>query len=189
MSLPLMLEDFLNAKMKEMNVGMVCEIVSYDKDAMTANVRPFLQTESEGKKIDYPILSKVKCQFLQLTKDFYFKPDYAQGDLVWVTFSTFDMSKAYDKMKSAESERLFGLENACVVDRVPTQIQSTIDSYMYFEDDTLKVKIKGVDVAEFGESEVKFPITTKTGPTEVDGKQHGHITVLGPTVGPIIPIQ
>ena len=189
MSLSLMLEDFWKEKSKEINLGLVCEIVSYNKNKMEADVKPFLQIENESRKIDYPIISKAKVQFLQLTKDFYFRPDYENGDLVWVSFSTFDMNQSYNKIKSTESERLFGLENAVVVQRVPGLTQSTIQSYMYFEGDKLKIKINGIDVAEFGSESVDFPIETKTGPTNISGNQHGHITVLGPTVGPIIPIQ
>ena len=189
MSLPLMLEDFWKEKAKEINLGMICEIVSYNKNKMEADIKPLLQLDDEGTKKDYPIISKAKVQFLQLPKDLYFRPDYKSGDIVWVTFSTFDMSKAYNKVKSVESERLFGLENASVVQRVPGTTQSSIDSYMYFEDDKLKIKINGTDVAEFGDDFVVFPIDTKTGSTEIRGNNHGHITVFGPTVGPILPIQ
>jgi len=107
------IKDVLNQFGQNIQIGIPAVIDSFDKSAMRANVKFYLQTEDrEGNATDYPIVPNIPVQFLY-SGGFYIRPDYQPGDNVWVTFATFDISDALDENTMPESG-LFGMHNASV---------------------------------------------------------------------------
>lgn len=118
MSFTLLLEDWWADKGKGIQTGMVGKIVSFDDTTLRASVQPLYKTKEENTEKTYPILSKIPCTYLKLSDEIYFKPSYKTNDLVWIGFSTFSMEKALLGQSVLESERIFGLENACILGHV-----------------------------------------------------------------------
>jgi hypothetical protein len=113
MSFSELLETLWRERGKEIQLGLPCSIEKYDPLLKRADVKPFLQTIVEGRPRSYPVISDIPVIGIPPIE-----PNYSKGDLVWVGFSTFDISDALRNVSAPESERLFGMENACVLGKI-----------------------------------------------------------------------
>ena len=114
MSYAQFMKDFFDAFARQIQLGFTGKIDNFYKDTMRADVTPLLiSVANDDSTKDYPSLSKIPVNFVW-AGGYYIRPDYQAGDLVWITFSTFDIFSALSGTKSKESDDIFGLQNACV---------------------------------------------------------------------------
>jgi hypothetical protein len=116
------LKEILDQFGGNIQLGLPAEIDSFNKTAMRADVKFFLQSEQNDIKkslIDYPIIPNIPVQFI-FAGGFYIRPEYVRGDKVWVTFSTYDIQDALDEYTRAESKSIFNMNNAVVSQSIAT---------------------------------------------------------------------
>lgn len=108
-------KDMVNLQVKQAQQGMVCVIDTFDKQTMRADVRPLVAEPPVGNSVPapLPILPNLPVQFL-FAGSFYIRPDYAVGDMVWVTFATHDIDSSLEGSTLEESKRVFDLSSASV---------------------------------------------------------------------------
>jgi len=160
------IRDCFNQFARSIQLGLPCKIEKFDKKTMRADVQPFMKIKNaKNEETTYPILCDLPVQ-LVYAGGFYIRPAYERGDIVWVTFSTFDISDGLDEYSRAESEKLFSLENACVSGAIasskftPPPEFNTEDgliigeksgnSYMVYSSDGITMKFNA------GATEIKF---------------------------------
>jgi hypothetical protein len=163
------IQDFFNSFARQIQLGLPCKIEKFDKKTMRADVQPFMKIKNaKNEETAYPILCDLPVQFVY-AGGFYIRPAYARGDVVWVTFSTFDMSDGLNEYSRAESSKIFSLENACVSHAIasgkftPPPEFGTEDgliigekggaSYMVFASDSITMKFSN------GAKSIKFDST------------------------------
>jgi hypothetical protein len=108
------IEELIQSRIERIEQGLVCKIQSFDKQAMRADVVPFIQEKREGQLENYPTLPGVPVAYL-FSGEFYIRPHYLPDDLVWVTFATRDIESSLRETVAEESPKRFDLENACVI--------------------------------------------------------------------------
>ena len=108
------IEELVHDRLKEVDVGMVGRIESFDKEKMRADVTPLLKKKSGDKEYEYAKLSDVPVNFL-ISGDFFIRPEYKQGDLVHISFATHALEDALKGRVGLASERIFTSENAFIV--------------------------------------------------------------------------
>jgi len=115
MSFSELLESAINDKIKDIQLGMIGKIDSFDSAKMRADVDPLLKIKNdEGEEIELPILPDLPVRFFY-GGGFLIKPTYQSGDLVWISFSTHDLENSLQEYKRAASEKKFEIHNACVM--------------------------------------------------------------------------
>lgn len=189
------MEEWIAARLKEAQQGLVAEVVKFDKQAMRADVKPFLQDVAEGEKIDWPTLPNLPVQMI-LAGGFYIRPDYQAGDLVWVTFATHDIDDALGNKRLPKSEKVFDLASASVTCGVtpdgwtpPTEFGSEDgllvghiggNAYVLFEDDKVTA-IFGTRKVEWSTGGMRF----FNGAVWTNFMTHTHTETGTITTGPI----
>jgi hypothetical protein len=109
------LEKFINLKTRYIQKGLVCTIEKFDSTKFRANVKPLMKYKNAyGIETEYPILTEIPV-IVQKQGDYFIKPNYVKGDLVWVGFSTFDILNSLQNYTKAESIKTHELHNACVL--------------------------------------------------------------------------
>jgi len=109
------LEKFINLKTRYIQKGLVCTIEKFDSTKFRANVKPLMKYKNAyGIETEYPILTEIPV-IVQKQGDYFIKPNYVKGDLVWVGFSTFDILNSLQNYTRAESIKTHELHNACVL--------------------------------------------------------------------------
>ncbi len=108
------LDDFLNERLSDIDIGMVGRIEVFDSQKMRADVIPLMKKKSNEEILEYSMLKDIPVNFL-LSGDYYIRPEYKQGDLVHIAFSTHDIEEALRDKKPLESKRIFSSENAFIV--------------------------------------------------------------------------
>ena len=95
--------------------GMVGKVEQFDADKMRAKVQPLykikLRTVVELR--DFPVLEDIPVLF-HFAGGFFIKPTYEAGDMVWVSFATYDIDDALKEQAFELSPKTFGAENCCV---------------------------------------------------------------------------
>jgi len=115
MSFSQYIEDVIDLNMSEIQLGMIAKIETFDSSKMRANVQPLLKIKNAlEEEIDLPILVNVPVIF-QTGGGFFIKPNYSNGDLVWLGFSTHDIEDALNNYTRPASEKMFELHNAVVL--------------------------------------------------------------------------
>ncbi len=109
-----LMEEWIGARQREVQQGLVAEVVLFDKEAMRADVKPFLQDVAEGDRIDWPTLPKLPVLMI-IAGSNYIRPVYEPGDLVWVTFATHDIDDGLGNKRLPKSKKVFDLASASVV--------------------------------------------------------------------------
>jgi len=191
------IEEWILARLKQAQQGLVAKVVLFDKEAMRADVKPFLQDKAGSELIDWPTLPKIPVQML-IAGDFYIRPDYQPGDLVWVTFATHDIDDSLGEKQLPKSVKTFDLASACVVGGVtpdgwtpPTEFGAEDgllighkdgDAYLKFESDKA--------TAVFGTKKVEMSnggVRVFDGAVWTNFMTHVHVetgvSTLAPTVG------
>jgi hypothetical protein len=198
MNFAVFLQDFFHEFAQRIQLGLPAKIVRFDKSRMRADVEFYLQSENEkGIAVNYPILSDIPVQYVS-AGGYYIRPDYQNGDKVWVTFSTHDISDALYNVKSLESEGIFNLNNAVVSGGIaennftpPSEFSSedglligekTGNSFMVFGKDSIKMKFsKGGITTTFDSTGIKTDGDIKWMGGSHSGTSHVH-SVVGPIV-------
>ena len=155
------LKDVMKLFGSNIQLGLPGKIEKFDKSKMRADVSFFLKSEQkDGTIADYPILCDLPVQFI-FAGGFYIRPDYAIGDKVWISFSTYDIANALDEYTRPESNGIFGMHNACVSGAIATNKFSAPaefsesgllighkdgNAYISFAEDKITFKIDGKNI-------------------------------------------
>lgn len=115
MSLAELIDKAIDSKIKQIPQTLVCKIETFDKEKLRAKVQPLYNSVFNGQEIPYPVLSNIPVLCPVLGNDVSIRPDYKKGDLVLVVCSTFNFDQQMRGQKSAESEGMFGKENAVLI--------------------------------------------------------------------------
>ena len=108
------LNDFMDKMLSQVQIGIPGKIINYYPKTLRADVQPIMSTQDfDGVVYSYPALQNISVQTI-LTGGFYIRPEYKEDDMVWITFSTFDIASALDGTQSVESTKTFSLENASI---------------------------------------------------------------------------
>lgn len=176
MSLSQLIEKTIDKKLREVSLSQICTIESFDKTKLTANVKPlYKKLDSNGREVDYPILSNLPCVSPFYGNDIFIKPDYKKGDLVLVIFSSFDSTKQLLKQTGVESEALFGKENGFVIGGIKSKLDTKKNIEIDFSGKSVLIKNKNISL-EITDKK----IIVKSNKNEFDILEHRHIVT---TVG------
>lgn len=109
------IKEAIESRVNRAQQGMVCLIENFDMQAMRADVKPLMAEKAVGNSdpVALPILPDIPVAFLY-AGNFYIRPDYQTGDMVWVTFATRDIDESLKGNTKEESERTFDLSSASV---------------------------------------------------------------------------
>ncbi len=130
MSFTELLNKFVDLKTTDIQLGMVCQIESFDDSGMRADVKPLLKIENDlGETKDFPILADIPVMFYN-GDPFAIKPAYTKGDMVWVGFATHDIENALQEYSRTASKKTFEMHNACVLGAIVKDDFSFDNVYM-----------------------------------------------------------
>jgi len=121
---------FWEKRSRDIVVGCIGRIESFDKVKMRTDVQPLLEYKASGETTatKFAVIGDVPVQFLW-AGGYYIRPDYKKGDLVWVTYSTFSIEAGLSNMFDDVSTGTFSRENASVVAGVAKENWSAPDSF------------------------------------------------------------
>jgi hypothetical protein len=109
------IEKFINRKLRYVQTGLICKIEKFDTTKWRADVKPLMKYKNAyGVETEYPVLINIPV-VVQKQGDYFIKPNYVKGDLVWVGFSTFDIENSAQEYTRVESTKIHELHNACVL--------------------------------------------------------------------------
>lgn len=109
------IEKFINRKLRYVQTGLICKIEKFDTAKWRADVKPLMKYKNAyGIETEYPILINIPV-IVQKQGDYFIKPNYVKGDLVWVGFSAFDIENPIQEYTRVESTKIHELHNACVL--------------------------------------------------------------------------
>lgn len=183
MSFAELLDRYTDKKGRGMQLGMVCQVESFNANTMRADVLPLVREKNELDEVsNYPVIPGIPVQYVQIGQNCYIKPFYQRGDLVWVGFSTFDISNSLSgsgrKQEVRPDSKIFGLENACLLGRIAEQGWSEPENMIKFEDGKLTLKVGSTELS-IGSDGIDV-----TGDVSVDGEVAGNVvyeTELSPS--------
>lgn len=150
------LENLIDLKMSDIQLGLICQIEKFDVNTMRADVKPLLKIKNAlDEEIELPILIDLPVLFYT-GGGFFIKPNYQNGDYVWVGFSTHDIENPLKGYSRTASEKMFELHNACVLggikkDNAVLPSLLTEDGLTLGHDDGYGIIIKD-DIIEIGDS-------------------------------------
>ncbi|GBF38532.1 Gp138 family membrane-puncturing spike protein [Leptospira johnsonii] len=176
MSFAELLDRYTDKKGRGMQLGMVCQVESFDADTMRADVLPLVREKNELDEVsNFPVIPGIPVQYVQIGQECYIKPFYQRGDLVWVGFSTFDISNSLAgsgrKQEVRPDSKIFGLENACLIGRIAQQGWTEPQNMIKFEDGKLTLKVGSTELS-IGSDGIEV-----TGDMESNGKISGDVIV------------
>ena len=179
MNLSTLIEQAIDKRLREIPQTLVCTVESFDKDKMTASVKPlYYSVDSKGKKIAYPLLTKIPVASPFYGKDIHIKPSYKKGDLVLVACGTFDFSQQIKKQIAPESVGLFGKENSVLICGLKSSSDAIKDMNISFEDN--KILIKNGSNAKIEVSDANIILQAgPTGKIEVTSSEVKFTTAAG----------
>lgn len=95
--------------------GLVGLISSFDKETMRADVKPLQADPAVGNSapVPLPVLPSIPVSLIY-AGDFYIRPNYQEGDMVWVSFATRDIASSLRGETLERSKRVFDLSSASV---------------------------------------------------------------------------
>ncbi|WP_244280513.1 Gp138 family membrane-puncturing spike protein [Leptospira saintgironsiae] len=125
---------------------------SFDASRMRADVLPLVREKNELDEVsNYPVLPGIPVHYVQIGENCFIKPFYQRGDLVWVGFSTFDISNSLGgggrKQEVRPDSKIFGLENACLLGRIAEQGWSEPTNLIKFENGRLVLKVGSTELS------------------------------------------
>lgn len=196
------LKDFTENVLGTIIIGGYGIIQKYDSEKMLADVLPLLKQKlPDGKVVNFPVLANVPVSHAG-SGDVLFRPDYKKGDLVQMTFSTYDRATARSGKPSSANGKLFGLENATITNAVlpsDQQIPSSAEGLngfliMHKDGDVIQQILSDKIVFHFGSAKTTIDASgiKSTGDFVANSETvplsfvtHGHATPVGPTTGKI----
>lgn len=189
--------DFWNKRAKEIIIGAIGRIESYNLATMRADVAPLLYFTPQGTTSprNFAIIANVPVLFLW-AGGYYIRPEYKRGDLVWLTFATFDISKGLSGQADAAEGAMFQRDSVAVVGGIakngwqnPAGITSEgliighKDGNVLMQITSNKIIIKG-DIEITGNLWTSGEITAKKTTSPVNLSTHTHPTGVGPSGPP-----
>ncbi len=203
MSLPKLIQDIITDNLSNIDIGVMAKVNSFNKLTLTASVTPLIKKKDKSNKnkyVNYSAIKDVPCLTLS-AGEFYIRPEYKSGDLVWLSFSTHETEAGLRGMYDKETDRIFSKENCVVTGYVNSQISIPPTewvsedgliighkggmSYMVFENNKISMKFaKGISSIEFSATGVK--VITPAGAVDLITHLH-NCTAPGTPSGPPIP--
>jgi hypothetical protein len=110
---PEILKEFIDRFGERIFQACIAEIDSYDKTLATAKVIPLLKVQRESDIVKFPVLSGVPVLDYQ-AGGVRMIPDLRKGDLVWLAFSSFELSNAIKGQFEFTSDK-FAFENCIII--------------------------------------------------------------------------
>ena len=108
-------KDLIDSKLSQIKIGMIAKIVSYDKQKVRATIEPLYKITGENKTlIKMANIENVPVEFF-FDGEYYIRPDYKPGVMVWCSYSERDIYKALRDFNDVQSEKLFSSENLCIM--------------------------------------------------------------------------
>jgi hypothetical protein len=107
---------FWDKRSRDIVTGCIGRIEFFDKKRMRADVQPLLEYKVSGDTtaVKFAVIGDIPVQFLH-SGGYYIRPDYAKGDLVWITYSTFSIEHGLNNVYDDVSTGAFSRESASVV--------------------------------------------------------------------------
>lgn len=192
-----LLEDFWNKRAKEIIIGAIGRIESHNLATMRADVAPLLYFTPQGTTSprNFAVIANVPVLFIW-AGGYYIRPEYKRGDLVWLTFATFDISKGLSGQADAADGAMFRRESAAVVGGIaknswqkpsnitkPGLLIGHKDGNVLMQITDSKIIIKG-DIEITGNLWTSGEITAKKTTSPVNLSTHTHPTGVGPSGPP-----
>lgn len=115
MSMTELIDKAIEKRIREIPQTLVCTVETFDKEKLRAKVQPLYKSVFNGQEIPYPVLNNIPVLCPVLGNDVSIRPDYKKGDLCLVVCSTFNFDSQMKGVSSAESDGLFGKENAVLI--------------------------------------------------------------------------
>jgi hypothetical protein len=188
-----LLQKYIDKRIGDVLIGCIGRIERHDASAMRADVAPLLAYTVSGERIsrDFAVLPDIPVLYLW-AGDFYIRPEYKRGDLVWVTFATHEIKQGLRGLPDQTGKRLFSRENAAVVHGIARAGWTAPDDFtlegliMGHADGELcmqicsdRIKLKGIlevdgDISATGRVDADGEITAKAGDAAVSVSTHTH---------------
>lgn len=177
MSFSEFMDKVFDDKFKDIQLGMVSKIVSFNPVLMRAKVDPLMKIKNSlGEEEELPIIPDVPVRF-HYGGGYVIKPTYEVGDLVWLAFSTHDFNNALQGYKRLASEKKFELHNACVMGGIvkdnfvfpPLQLSAlNKDGLLLVGKTGIGLRIDAIGLFAMN-GPIEFNILTHTHPTAAPG--------------------
>ncbi len=121
---------FWDKRSRDIIVGCIGKIESFDKVKMRADIQPLLEYTVTGASTStkFAVVGDIPVQFL-FSGGFYIRPNYVKGDLVWISYSTFSIENALSKGYDNTSSSIFSRENASVSHGIASENWTAPDSF------------------------------------------------------------
>jgi len=113
------IEGAIDDKLLEVYQGFPGKIEQFDKKQMRADVIPFLKTENDEGEFAYPVIPDVPVNFI-FAGGFYIRPEYKNGDFVWLSWATYDYDDALEELIRVETEKRFNMGSLAVISGIAT---------------------------------------------------------------------
>ena len=155
-----LIREYVEESLRGLLIGAPATVQKFDGKRMTCDVAPMLK---DANAKNYPVIPDVPVLHSH-AGGFFIRPEYRQGDLVFLTFSTFPMANALKGGRDATDGRIFSPENSVVIGSLLSTGSAPAEYsksglliggggvYMQFSDEEIKIKA--------GNSEYRF---TKNG--------------------------
>lgn len=199
-----MIEDFVKKELGDVLVGCIAFIESHDVKTMKAVVTPLLRYKDKltDKLVPFGPIPDVPVQLI-FAGGFYLRPKYTRGDLVWLSFSTYETAAPMRKTPADTEGALFPRSACSVVTGLFPSGVTPPDAFledglcgghiggdMSFVFSPSGIKIKGDlditgNITTDGELSVSGEVTAKSQSMPITLSDHHHMTGDGPSGKPL----
>lgn len=198
-----LIKDYVEKALRGILIGCVASIDKHDLTTMRADVKPLIMFTPAGQtaQSDYAIIPDIPVLFIW-AGGYYIRPEYKRGDLVWVTFATYDISPSLSGRNADGDGVVFPRESAAVVQGIakrgwtapsdislPGLLLGHKDGAVLMHITDAAVKITGNveitgDVKTTGDIVADGQVTAMKQTTPINLSTHTHPTGVGPSGAP-----
>lgn len=172
------IEEFINKQLEKIEISFVAEIVTFNKETMTATIKPFLKAVSDNEEILTADQQNIPVEFIY-AGGAYIRPDYQNGDLVRVICAASSLEPGLDRARVNTLRNRFNLNYCSVVQGIAPKNFTPPGSFS--EKDGLLIG-KGSNFLQFtdsgviveGDLIVSGEVTAKYNSTNVSLSTHIH---------------
>jgi hypothetical protein len=121
---------FWTTRSKDIIIGCVGRIESFDSRKMRADVQPLLEYTASGASsgTKFAVIGDIPVQFL-FSGGYYIRPHYSKGDMVWISYSTFSIESALNNGYDNTSGSHFSRESASVSQGIASENWTAPDAF------------------------------------------------------------